>query len=257
VKNVYSAEFYEWQSQGSARSAAAMVPYIVKLLEPAKVLDVGCGVGTWCCAFRDCGVDAYGVDGDWVANGFLLPREKLTAFDFGAARAPFQVPLPHPRFDLVTTFEFLEHIDAERAGPLVDFLTSCADVVIAGAAIPGQGGEHHVNEAWPSYWADLFAARGYQPFDFIRTAFWDRPDIEPWYLQNTIGYFRGGVPEAVRREAERIAVARLSHPTSLVHPQMFIEKVAPRTFRKRAREALSVLSHRIDGRPPNGTGMAS
>jgi hypothetical protein len=38
---------------------------------------------------------------------------------------------------------------------------------------------------------------------------------------------------------------------------MFIEKVAPRTFRKRARAALSVLSHRIDGRPPNGTGMAT
>ena len=89
------------------------------------------------------------------------------------------------------------------------------------AALPGQGGTHHVNEQWIDYWANMFGQHGYQPFDFLRPLFWDDARIEPWYRQNAIALFRGPVPDKVVEVAECAALARLRSPSRVVHPEIF------------------------------------
>jgi SAM-dependent methyltransferase len=222
MSTLYGNKFYDGQQDRSDESARVVVPFIVTQLEPATVLDVGCGAGRWCAEFERKGVEAYGIDGPWVdPKRFALEQNRFTPFDFGTASMPFRPKLPRQRFDLVTSFEFLEHINPDRAEALVDFLTSMSNVVVAGAAIPGQGGTGHINEQWPSYWRALFERRGFQAYDFIRPAIWAAEGVQPWYLQNSIGYFRGPVPERVRRSAESLALLRLHEPASIIHPGLY------------------------------------
>jgi hypothetical protein len=59
-----------------------------------------------------------------------------------------------------------------------------------GAAVPGQGGWSHINEQWPEYWAAKFRARGLVAADCIRPRFWEDPQVDYWYPQNTVLYIQ-------------------------------------------------------------------
>jgi hypothetical protein len=70
----------------------------------------------------------------------------------------------------------------------VNQLCRLADVVLFSAARPGQGGEMHVNEQEPEYWAELFAMKGFAMFDWLRPALARNRQIEPWYRYNSFLY---------------------------------------------------------------------
>jgi SAM-dependent methyltransferase len=222
-RNAYGEGFYDAQKPGSSRSAAVMVPEIVKLLEPQSVLDVGCGEGPWLAEFAKTGIsECYGIDGPWVnPNRFSLGSSRLIQYDFASAARPFQAKLARDRFDLVITMEFLEHVRSEVAPALIEYLASLSDTIIMSAALPLQGGTDHVNEQWIDYWVDLFQPHGFEPFDFLRPLFWDDSRIEPWYRQNAIGFFRNSLPQKLVEASERAASARLRRPLRLVHPEIF------------------------------------
>ena len=44
---------------------------------------------------------------------------------------------------------------------LVATITKHGDAVLFSAAIPGQGGQDHLNEQWPEYWQKKFEVNGY------------------------------------------------------------------------------------------------
>lgn len=245
---IYAKHFYENQAGGSARSASVVAPLLVELLEPKSVLDVGCGAGTWCEAFSAAGVPTvHGIDGPWVDQA-TFRGPSFSAFDFSTAPIPFSPNLPERRFDMAMTLEFVEHVKADRAQALVDFLTAVSDVVVVGAAIPGQGGKGHVNEQWLEYWREMFEIAGYEPFDAIRPMIWSDDRVQPWYRQNTIIYFKGGVPPEVKRLAEAAATASLSRPCSVVHPAMFAMKVkGPQSIKLRVARFLRRLFSPIPG----------
>jgi hypothetical protein len=56
------------------------------------------------------------------------------------------------------------------------------------AAVPGQGGEYHINEQPLEFWRSLFRQYGYVCFDPIRPAVRHKPAIQPWYRYNTLLY---------------------------------------------------------------------
>jgi SAM-dependent methyltransferase len=151
------------------------------------VLDVGCATGTWLDEWIKVGVsDVLGIDGDYVDRAALhIPVEKFTTVDL---EQPFSLGRT---FDLVQTLEVAEHLDEAHADAFVESLAKHGETILFSAAIPGQGGDHHVNEQWPSYWAEKFAQAGYTLYDIIRPQIWADERIIWWYRQNILVFARG------------------------------------------------------------------
>src|SRR5262249_52703519 len=90
------------------------------------------------------------------------------------------------------------------------------------AAIPYQGGTAHLNEQWPSYWADRFAQRGYQAYDPIRPAIWRDDAVAWWYRQNILVF-----ADAQARRTHPALAALHPAPTAaldIVHPANYAGK---------------------------------
>src|SRR5262245_37997923 len=182
----YTDEFFDRHLEGSRRSALLVVPMIMDLVRPRRVVDVGCGRGTWLAAFRDYGAEEIlGIDGDYV------DRERLEIAPDEFLRCDLSRPPAVDRqFDLAVCLQVAEHLPEESADNLVALLTSLAPVVLFSAAVPSQGGTNHVNEQWPDYWAARFEDRGYKTCDVIRDRIWDCADLECWYAQNILLFSR-------------------------------------------------------------------
>jgi hypothetical protein len=92
-----------------------------------------------------------GVDGDYVSRDTLLfPPECFLA---AALSKPFDAGA---RFELVQCLEVAERIAPDAAHILIDGLVQHGDLIVFSAAVPGQGGEHHINERAHAYWRDMF-----------------------------------------------------------------------------------------------------
>ena len=182
-------EFFDYMDPGSRRSAASIVALLVPKLKPQSVLDVGCGRGIWPSEWKKAGVsDSIGVDGPYVDRATLaVPSECFIAWDLSQ---PLNL---NRRFDLVQSLEVAQCIDLAHADVFVDSLCRHGDVIMFSAAVPGQGGERHVNEQPLQYWREKFAARGYAAFDWIRPVIAPLPKIEPWYRYNCLLYATASV----------------------------------------------------------------
>lgn len=214
----YSDRYYRGIREGSNRSAQEVVPIIMRLFPSKTVLDVGCGLCAWLAVYAEAGCDVFGVDSDRVPTDKLL----IAAERFRAADLEKSLRLDR-RYDLVTCLEVAEHLLPGRASSLVSDLCGLGDVVVFSAAIPGQGGTHHVNEQWPSYWVELFGKNGYEALDCIRHQIWTNSEVEWWYAQNMLVFVRSA---RVADFPEAVAEAR-TELTDLVHPRAFVRTAIP------------------------------
>ena len=217
ARGPYDRRFYEAQQGLSRRSARRIVPLLVDLLHPRHVVDVGCGIGTWLTAFREAGVeDVWGIDGNTAGQMLEIDSARFLVRDLTRL-----VPLDRT-FDLVLSLEVAEHLPERSGAAFVESLTRLGPVVVFSAAIPGQGGTHHVNEQWPDYWATLFGERGYAVVDAIRSRVWEDPEVAWWYAQNTLLYVRQDHLARHPALAEQ-ARATSRRPLRLVHPRKYEE----------------------------------
>jgi len=180
--HAYTNEFYNRHHPDCERSAERIVPLLLSLFAPGSALDLGCGDGTWLKTIAAAGIGDYlGVDGGYVRPEVLqIPDERFVRHDLS-------LPLDlKRRFDLVLSLEVAEHLPPESAVDFVRSLTRHGDLVVFSGAIPGQYGEHHVNEQWPSYWARLFQHFGFQTYDVLRPRIWNDDAICWWYRQNML-----------------------------------------------------------------------
>lgn len=164
----------------NTRAAEIVLPVLFKYVQPKSVIDVGCGIGTWLKVFNDLGVsDFVGVDGDYVDRSMMQIEEgKFIAHDLTK-------PLKLDRtFDLAISLEVAEHLPESAADVFVETLTEHSKIILFSAAIPGQGGQNHLNEQWPSYWQDKFRVYGYEYYDMIRPEVWINKEVDVWYRQN-------------------------------------------------------------------------
>jgi SAM-dependent methyltransferase len=178
----FQNEFFDYMDPGSRRSAAPIVSLLAAKLKPKSVLDVGCGRGVWPREWIKAGItDCIGVDGLYVDRATLtIPSECFVALDLS-------LPLNLNRhFDIVQSLEVAQCIDGSCADVFVDSLCRHGELIMFSAAVPGQGGERHVNEQPLEYWREKFALRGYAAFDWIRPALFGLPRIEPWYRYNCL-----------------------------------------------------------------------
>lgn len=214
----YSAEFYDAVSEAAAHAAQFTIPVILNAVRPRSVVDVGCGAGTWARAFADAGVpDVVGVDGDWVdTKALLIPSDQFIRADL---TRPFRLPR---QFDLCLSLEVAEHLSPDRAAGFVADLTALSDVVVFSAAIPFQGGTHHLNEQWQAYWVEQFAAQGYVGVDYLRRRIWNLNRFNTWYYaQNAILFVRASALAEHPALAEEYRYQG-GPPVSLVHPGLLV-----------------------------------
>lgn len=164
----------------NTKAAKVVVPLILDLVPLKSILDVGCGIGTWLKVFIDYGInDFLGVDGDYVnRNQLQIENTHFISHDL-------TTPLSLKReFDLVLSLEVAEHLPKNAANAFVESLVTHGKTILFSAAIPGQGGQNHLNEQWPEYWMAKFAKHGYFFHDVIRPLIWENSNVDYWYRQN-------------------------------------------------------------------------
>jgi SAM-dependent methyltransferase len=181
-----------------------VVPIVINLVQPKSVLDVGCGTGTWLKIFEENGIKDYlGIDGDYVDKELL----KIPASNFKSHDLTKELALGR-KFDLVISLEVAEHLPEISADLFVKTLVDHGETILFSAAIPGQSGQNHLNEQWPSYWQKKFATHGYYFQDIIRPEIWNNENVDWWYKQNTF---------IVTTETSSKLILDVVHPKCFAH----------------------------------------
>ncbi|MGB8223344.1 MAG: class I SAM-dependent methyltransferase [Polyangiales bacterium] len=237
----YDSRFLSYGRSIATKSAQAVVPIVRDALHPRSVLDLGCGRGAWLEAWKDAGVsEVLGVDGNYVDEADLaIDRSEFSPRDLGRT-----VDLQR-RFDLVESLEVAEHLPESRARGFVQDLCRHGDRVLFGAAPPGQGGEHHINEQPYGYWRALFDELGYEPFDFVRPHLTLRQDVAPWYRYNTLLYVKREAIEELPVSVRRTHLAK-HMPIRDVSPLLYkARKRVVRRLPEWATQALANLAKRM------------
>lgn len=177
----YDPEFYKYINSGARRSAQVITSLIRDIIKPHSVADFGCGQGAWLQVWKEGGTEViFGLDGDYVnQQELLVPPESFRPVDL--TKPVFL----EKKFDLVQSLEVAEHLPAQSAANFVASLTRHGSVIMFSAAVPGQGGENHINEQPYQYWRDLFLEQDYVLLDYIRPLVLGNQNIEPWYRYNT------------------------------------------------------------------------
>jgi SAM-dependent methyltransferase len=227
-KDYYTKEFYIENHNSSQPSAEVIVPLILDKIKCNKIVDVGCGDGTWLNVFKRHGVnEILGIDGSYVDENILvIQQENFKAYDL---KSPLKLD---ERFDLALSLEVAEHLPDDCADIFIDSLVNLSHMVLFSAAVPYQGGDNHINEQWQDYWAEKFKNKGYVAIDFIRPMTWNNPNVAYWYQQNTLffvcsNYLRDN-PE-LRKSLEHYIVKDRGS-LSLIHPVFFLFKRGAMTW---------------------------
>lgn len=205
----YDEAFYREQFEGSRASARVLLGHLAGVMQPASVVDLGCGRGAWLSVWGELGVPhLVGIDGPWNSQEGMADA----AIRFRAA--DLEQPLPAgERFALAMCIEVVEHLTPAAGIAVVESLTRLADAVVFSAAFTGQGGVHHIHERYHSHWGGLFRARGYRAYDFFRPRVWADERVQPWHRANVFLYLKQGHPLAAgMTEIQELGFMDCVHP---------------------------------------------
>jgi 2-polyprenyl-3-methyl-5-hydroxy-6-metoxy-1,4-benzoquinol methylase len=136
---------------------------IIKNYQPKTWLDVGCGTGSSLKYVKKHGIKITGLENSELAIKASNLNDVIRKCDLTQP-----VNLKN-RFDLVWCYEVAEHLPEEAADTLIDTLTDHSDCIVLSAAVPGQGGEGHVNEQYSEYWILKMKDRGFIVDETITT----------------------------------------------------------------------------------------
>jgi len=129
--------------------ADRLAVWVKEQLNPASLLDIGCGPGTYVDSFRAQGIEAVGLDIDERVHG----REHLTYKSL--------LDITDEQAEVVICLEVAEHIEPELEDQVVAKVAGAVGrTLIWTAAAVGQGGIGHINCKHKQEWADKLTAAG-------------------------------------------------------------------------------------------------
>lgn len=150
---------------GFERERDRVEPMLHRFLIPmvpddARVLSIGCGMGSDVIALREAGVDAYGLDPSRLAFD-VLPDGAEKFFRVGAVE---DLPFGEEKFDFAYSLDVIEHVGCKDFGTIVTdeteatrirFISSCLRLLAPGGELmlttsnrlcpvdPGHGHRYH------------------------------------------------------------------------------------------------------------------
>lgn len=162
---------------------------LVEKFSPRSVLDVGCAEGYLVYAFRELGVQAYGIDiSDYaISHSVGQVREFLLRVDADSEGLPFE----DKSLDMVTAIDIVEHLQnygkliceigrVLKLGGIVCVTTPanrCVDSLLAVALgyLPTKQKDIHISVHKKAFWIDAFKSHGFHyigdfPKDILRRA---------------------------------------------------------------------------------------
>lgn len=124
----FNKKYYHAQDKGKtstllsrlSRARGLYRAFLIKtFINPTKVLDVGCGLGFVVYYLRKFGIEAYGIDISDYAVEHALPSVK----PYIKSGSILKIPFKDNSFDLITSFDALEHIPEEQLSAAIDECT--------------------------------------------------------------------------------------------------------------------------------------
>ena len=146
-----------------------------------KIVDFGCGLGSYVKAFRQKGFTAEGFDGNpdtpELSRGLCQVQDLSYKFDLDK------------RYDWVMSLEVGEHIPKPFEKTFVENLVRHAEKgIILSWALKGQRGRGHFNTQNNDYVKDMLAKYGFVSDEEAEKKF--RENSRLWWFKNTIMVFR-------------------------------------------------------------------
>lgn len=158
-----------------------LIDKTVELFNPKTVLDLGCGTGKSLDYFLSKGIAVTGVEGSKIAICEARHSELIVLFNLEK-----ELRLDK-KFDLIWSFEFVEHIHPKFTDNLLKTFSNHSDRIVLSAARPGQGGNGHFNEQPGSYWIEKFEKYGYR-FDEEKSE--ELKSLNEQYAENMLVFER-------------------------------------------------------------------
>lgn len=213
------------------KSPDIVVPLLIKNFKPRSVLDIGCGIGTWLHTFKNLGVhNVLGIDGDFVDRTLLKSFISTDEFTPTDLTYPFDLKR---KFDLAICLEVAEHLPEASATEFIHSICLHSDTIIFSAAIPGQGGQNHLNEQWIPYWQHKFESEGFHFYDNLRISLWNEPEVDWWYKQNMVVFSKS----ALNTTLTQLPIQNVVHPELfkqhldyIIYLQRYVSKLESKLY---------------------------
>ncbi len=154
--------------------------FISFLEDQTDIVDFGCGNADYAKRLYLEGKNVNAFDGNpntpAMTEGFAKVLDLSVPFDL------------QKKYECVISLEVGEHIPKEREQVFLDNLDKhCKQCIILSWALPGQGGDGHVNEQPNSYIIDQMTSRGYTFYKEASEYFREVANL--WWFKRTIMVF--------------------------------------------------------------------
>ncbi len=156
----------------------------IEFFQPKTVLDLGCGIGKSLDYFLSHSIDVVGVDGSKIAISHAKHPERIIPYNLTK-----ELRLKKT-FDLIWSFEFVEHIHPQFTRNLLQTFSNHSDTIVMSAAKPGQGGSGHFNEQPAAYWIEQMSTKGYRLNENLTSQF---HSIDETHAHNILVFQRSTV----------------------------------------------------------------
>jgi SAM-dependent methyltransferase len=146
--------------------------HIVRDIKPKTVLDAGCALGFLVESLRNRGVEAYGIDISQYAIKNVHPDIQPYC-----RVGSITETLPH-RYDLIVSFEVLEHLTPDEAQKAIENICQHSDDILFSSTPSDFKEATHINVQPIGHWGEAFARQG-----FFRDLDYDTSFIAYWSVR--------------------------------------------------------------------------